>query len=154
MPSPPEPPASEPHGELTLRVRYAESDQMGVVHHGSYLLYLEEGRLALMRELGFPYDEVERRGFGMAVRRVELRFRSAARFGDELRVSTWVERSRGASILYRSEIRRRSDGELLLTGSVEVACLALRDGFRPVPLPDDIRGALEGRPGGAQAPGR
>jgi acyl-CoA thioester hydrolase len=140
-----------PH-ELPIRVRYAETDQMGIVHHAGYLLYLEEGRLALMRHLGFPYDEVERRGFGMAVRKVEVRYRAAAVFGDELVVRTWVERFRGASILYRYEVARRGDDALLATGSAEVACVLLRDGFRPAPLPDDIRTALEGYEAGATGP--
>lgn len=128
--------------ELRLRVRYSETDQMGIVHHSSYLVYLEEGRTALMRELGFPYEEVERRGLGMAVRQVDLRYRVAARYGDIVVVHTWVERFRGASILYRYEVRREGDQELLATGSAEVACLTL-SGFRPTPLPDDIRESLE-----------
>lgn len=133
---------AKPH-ELPIRVRYSETDQMGIVHHSSYLIYLEEGRTALMRDLGFPYDEVERRGLGMAVRRVEVRYRVAARYGDVVIVSTRVERFRGASILYGYELVRDSDREVLATGSAEVACLALRDGFRPTPIPDDIRSALE-----------
>jgi len=132
-----------PH-EHRLRVRYSETDQMGVVHHSSYLVYLEEGRLALMRALGFPYEEVERRGFGMAVRSVELRYRAAARYGDELLVQTTIERLRGASIRYGYAVQRVSDRELLATGGVEVACLTLRGEFRPVPVPDDIRLAIEG----------
>lgn len=133
---------AKPH-ELSIRVRYSETDQMGIVHHSSYLIYLEEGRTALMRDLGFPYDEVERRGLGMAVRRVDVRYRLAARYGDVVRVRTQVERFRGASILYAYEVVRDSDAEVLATGSAEVACLSLRDGFRPTPLPDDIRSALE-----------
>lgn len=138
---------AKPH-ELSIRVRYSETDQMGIVHHSSYLIYLEEGRTALMRDLGFPYDEVERRGLGMAVRRVELRYRVAARYGDVVQVRTSVERFRGASILYGYEVVRESDREVLATGSAEVACLALREGFRPVPLPEDIRSALERNAGG------
>lgn len=131
----------KPH-ELLLRVRYSETDQMRIVHHSSYLVYFEEGRTALMRELGFPYDQVEARGLGMAVRKVELRYRSAARYGDQVIVRTWVESFRGASIQYAYEVLREADRELLVTGGAEVACLSLGD-FRPVPLPDDIRVALE-----------
>lgn len=119
---------------------------MGIVHHASYLVYLEEGRTALMRELGFPYEEIERRGLGMAVRQVEVRYRQAARYGDEIVVRTWVERVRGASIRYAYEVLRAVDRECLATGSAEVACVGLRGSFRPLPLPDDIRGALERRP--------
>jgi acyl-CoA thioester hydrolase len=116
---------------------------MGVVHHSSYLVYLEEGRLALMRALGFPYDDVERRGFGMAVRSVEVRYRAAARYGDELFVETTIERLRGASITYGYEVQRATDRTVLATAVVEVACLALRGEFRPVPVPEDIRLAIE-----------
>ena len=133
----------KPH-ELEIRVRYSETDQMGVVHHANYLVYLEEGRTALMRSLGFPYDEVERRGFAMAVRRIDLRYRAAARYGDEIVVRTWIERFRGASIQYVYEIIRSADRGLLATGSAEVACLDLRRNLRPVPIPDDIRFAMEG----------
>jgi acyl-CoA thioester hydrolase len=131
-----------PH-EHRLRVRYSETDQMGVVHHSSYLIYLEEGRLALMRALGFPYEEVERRGFGMAVRSVEVRYRAAARYGDELFILTTIERLRGASIRYGYEVQRVEEREVLASGAVEVACLDLAGGFRPAPLPDDIRVAIE-----------
>jgi acyl-CoA thioester hydrolase len=131
-----------PH-ELQIRVRYAETDQMGVVHHASYLIYMEEGRTALMRQLGFPYEGVEERGFAMAVRKLDVRYRQAARYGDQIRVLTTVERFRSASILYGYEMTRVSDGVGLLTGTSEVACLELRKGFRPAPLPDDIRKALE-----------
>ena len=133
---------AEPH-ELQIRVRYAETDQMGVVHHASYLIYMEEGRTALMRQLGFPYEGVEERGLAMAVRKLDVRYRQAARYGDEIRVRTTVERFRSASILYAYEMTRVSDGAPLLTGTTEVACLELRDGFRPAPIPDDIREALE-----------
>ena len=132
----------EPH-ELLLRVRYSETDQMGVVHHASYLVYMEEGRTALMRQLGFPYEGVERRGFGMAVRKIELRYRSAARYGDQIVVRTSVEGFRGASIRYVYEMLRQSDRELLATGSAEVACLRLDGDFRPAPIPDDIKTSLE-----------
>ncbi len=115
---------------------------MGVVHHASYLIYLEEGRTALMSSLGFPYAGVERRGFAMGVRQVDVRYRQPARYGDEVLVRTAIERLRSASILYAYELLRASDGEVLLTGTVEVVCLELGS-FRPAAIPEDIRGALE-----------
>ena len=133
-----------PH-ELSLRVRYSETDQMGVVHHASYLIYFEEGRTGLMRALGFPYEDVERRGFAMAVRNVQARYRQAARYGDQVRVRTFVDRFRSASITYRYEILRQKDAVLLVTGEAEVACLKRGSGpeLRPAALPEDIRAALE-----------
>lgn len=130
-----------PH-ELRIRVRYSETDQMGVVHHASHLIYLEEGRTALMSALGFPYAGVESRGFAMGVRQVAVRYRQPARYGDEVLVRTAVQSLRSASILYAYELLRASDREVLLTGTVEVVCLEL-DSFRPAAIPDDIRAALE-----------
>ena len=134
---------AEPH-ELHIPVRYSETDQMGVVHHASYIVWLEEGRTALMGTLGFPYHEVEERGFAMAVRQVEIRYREPARYGDAVLVRTTVERFRSASILYAYEIQRASNRALLATASVEVACLDLKEGWQPAQLPKDIRAALEG----------
>jgi acyl-CoA thioester hydrolase len=128
--------------ELRIRVRYSETDQMGVVHHSSYLVYLEEGRTALMRALGFPYDQVERSGCAMGVRQLDVRYRQAARYGDEILVRTRLERMRGASILYDYEVTRVADGAVLLTGQVETVSLD-RDSLRPTPLPDSIAATIE-----------
>ncbi|MAB79915.1 MAG: hypothetical protein CMJ89_11240 [Planctomycetes bacterium] len=132
----------EPH-ELRIPVRYSETDQMGVVHHGSYVIWLEEGRTALMASLGFPYDEVEKRGFAMAVRNLDLRYREPAKYGDTVLVRTTVERFRSASILYHYEVLRELDQRRLAEGAAEVACLNLRRGWAPAQLPTDIRTALE-----------
>jgi len=141
---------STPH-ELRIRVRYAETDQMGIVYHANHLTYLEEGRTGLMESLGFPYADVERRGFAMAVRRVNVRYRQPARYGDEVLVRTSVERCRGASILYAYELERCSDGASILSGTVEVVCLS-REGLRPAAIPEEIRVALEGQVAPARAP--
>lgn len=132
---------SLPH-ELEIRVRYSETDRMGVVHHSSYLIYLEEGRTALMRDLGLPYDEVEDSGFALGVRKLDVRYRQPARYGDVLKVRTEVLRLRNASILFGYEIRRMSDGALLFTGSVETVCVEGAT-LKPVPTPPAIQEALE-----------
>jgi acyl-CoA thioester hydrolase len=128
--------------EHRIRVRYVETDQMGIVHHTNHLVYLEEGRTALMAALGFPYQEVERRGLAMGVRGIDVRYRQVARYGDEIVVRTSVGGFRGASIDYEYELVRARDGEVLLTGTVEVVCLSLAT-LKPAPLPDDIRAVLE-----------
>jgi acyl-CoA thioester hydrolase len=143
-----------PH-QTEIRVRYSESDQMGIVHHASYLVYLEEARTGLMRHLGIPYDGVEARGIAMAVRKAEVRYRSAARYGDTLRLATWVERCGAASITFATEVRRADGDDLVATGTVEVACCSIPEGLRPIPLPDDIRAVIARHRDGAsgQAPG-
>jgi acyl-CoA thioester hydrolase len=131
-----------PH-EHRLRVRYAETDQMGVVHHANYLLYLEESRTRLMAERGCSYAELERRGIGLPVRRCELRFRAPALYEEELVVRTSVGRTRGASVTFASEVVRVSDGQRIAEGTIELACIDLANRARgPIPLPRDLLAAL------------
>ena len=131
---------SEPH-ELRIRVRYHEADSMGVVHHAVYFVYLEEGRTELMRSLGIPYEDVERGGVAMGVRKIDVRYRGPARYGDVVRVLTWIRRIGGASIQFEYELRRAGDDELLLTGTVETVSVEMGT-LKPVPTPDEIREAV------------
>jgi acyl-CoA thioester hydrolase len=130
--------------ELRLRVRYAETDQMGVVHHANYLIYLEESRTRLMADRGCSYAELERSGWLLPVRRTELRYRAPAYYDDEIVVRTWVQRVRAASLTFASEVVRTTDGVLLASGEVELACIDAREGSRkPTLLPDSLRAKLE-----------
>ena len=132
--------------EARVRVRYAETDQMGVVHHANYLIYLEESRTRLMAELGCSYAELERSGWALPVRRTELRYRAPAYYDEELAVRTRVEHLGGASLTFASEVRRAADGVLLATGSVELACVDRRGGaHKPRLLPEELRAKLEPR---------
>ena len=133
-----------PH-EHHVTVRYGETDQMGVVYHANYLLYMEDARTALMAALGCAYDELERSGIGLAVRKADLRFRSPARYAEQLVVRAWVERVGGASVSFRYEVERAADGVLLATGGTELACLDLAREERPVRmLPKRLRELLGG----------
>jgi acyl-CoA thioester hydrolase len=134
-----------PYYEHRLRVRYAETDQMGVVHHKNYLVYFEESRTSLMRDRGCSYAEMERRGWALPVRSVALRYRAPAYYEDELCVRTRVGRIRAASLTFESEVVRVADGVLIATGEVELACLRKdSEERRPVPLPDDLVARLTG----------
>jgi len=130
--------------ETRLRVRYGETDQMGVVHHANYALYVEEARTNLMRARGCSYAELERRGYGLPVRRLELRFRTPALYEEEILVRTRIGRVGAASVTFESELFRASDETHLATGVVELACVDLRAKERkPVVLPDDLRALLQ-----------
>lgn len=134
--------APAPH-EHRLRVRYGETDQMGVVHHANYLLYFEEGRTRMMRELGVPYSELERQGWALPVRKAELRFRQSARYDDELVIRTRVGRVGAASIEFQYEVVHAASGQLLANGSTELACVDVRTPDRRVAmLPDALRQML------------
>jgi len=133
---------AEPH-EHRLDVRYAETDQMGRVYHANYLVYMEEARTKALAALGFAYHELERQGFGLVVRRADLRYRAAAVYGDRLLVRTTIERVRGASVLFRYEVLRDADGLPLAEGTTELACVDLRSEERaPTMLPAALRKAL------------
>jgi acyl-CoA thioester hydrolase len=129
--------------EHRLRVRYGETDQMGVVYHANFLVYMEEGRTLLMRSLGIPYSELERRGFALVVRKAALRYRQPARYDEELTVVTRVTRVGGASVTFEYEVLRASDRAVLAEGSTELACVDLADpAKRPRMLPDEVRTLL------------
>ena len=120
-------------------MRYAETDQMGVVHHANYLVYLEESRTSLMRERGCSYAELEREGWALPVRRAQLRYRAPAYYEQELVVRTRVGRVGNASITFESEVVRPSDGVLVASGSVELACVRKdMSERRPIPLPPEL----------------
>jgi acyl-CoA thioester hydrolase len=131
-----------PH-EHRLHVRYSETDQMGVVYHANYLVYMDEARTRLLADRGLPYAEVERGGHALVVRRADVRYRAGARYGDEIVITTRVAEIRNASVSFEYELHRGSDGTLLATGSTELCCVALhREGRPPTPLGDEMRAAL------------
>ena len=129
--------------EHRLRVRYAETDQMGIVHHANYLMYLEESRTSLMRDRGCSYAELERQGWALPVRKVRMRYRAPAYYEEELVVRTRVGRVGNASITFESDVIRLADGVTIASGEVELACVrkdaAVR---RPLPLPPELLGRL------------
>ncbi len=128
--------------EHALQVRYGETDQMGVVYHANHLVYMEEGRTKLMESLGLPYAELERRGYGLVVRKAALRYRAPARYAEHLTVRTRIERIGGASLTFEYRISR-ADGTAVAEGSTELACVDLRRPERPVcMLPDELRALL------------
>lgn len=136
-------PSTPPPYVHRTQVRYAETDQMGVVHHANYLLYLEDARTAYLRHEGLPYGDIERTGVGLPVRNVDVRYRAPALYEDELAVTVRIERWRAASVTFAYEIvrERRGDGApedpapTLATATVELACMDLAT-RRPRPFPD------------------
>ncbi len=105
--------------ETRFRVRYFETDAMRIVHHAVYLTWFEEGRSAFTRAIGYPYARMEADGILLAVAEVHARYHQPARYDDEVIVATCLEAfpSRGMTFVY--EVRRASDGELLVSGSTK-----------------------------------
>jgi acyl-CoA thioester hydrolase len=122
-------------GEITIRVRYAETDRMGLLHHANYLVYFEQGRTELLRSLGLAYKDIEDQGYLLVLTRAEVRYRSPARYDDLLTLRTTVVRTTAVRIDHGYELFR--DGSLLAEGSTTLACVN-RDG-RVQPLPSILR---------------
>jgi acyl-CoA thioester hydrolase len=124
--------------EITARVRYAETDQMGVVYHAHYYVYFEIGRVELMRTRGVAYKEMEERDDAyIVVAESHCRHLQPARYDDLLRIRTRVAEARRRTIRFAYEILNDSNGELLATGeTLHVICN--REG-RPKALPDKYR---------------
>jgi acyl-CoA thioester hydrolase len=104
-------------GETRVRVRYAETDQMGVVYHANYLVWFEVGRVELMRQRGIDYKRMELEdGCGIAVVEATARYKAPARYDDELIVETRVIAARGPIVRFGYRILRVEDGLLLCEG--------------------------------------
>ncbi|MFN8667547.1 MAG: thioesterase family protein [Gemmatimonadaceae bacterium] len=132
---------SRPHFDVELRVRYAETDQMGVVYHSEYLVWCEVGRTEYIRALGLPYAEMERRGALLAVADASLRYHGSARYDDLIRVETTLADVKSRAITFDYLIRHVQSGARLVTARTMLVSLD-RDG-RPAPIPADVRELLE-----------
>jgi len=106
---------------IRVRVRYPEVDAMGYLHHSRYLQYFEMGRIELLRSMGFSYADLERDGTFFVVAKAEVRFKSPARYDEELDLTTRVERQTHVRIDHSYELRR--GGVLLAEGSTTIACV-------------------------------
>jgi len=104
-------------GEPRLRVRYAETDKMGVVYNSNYLIRFEIGRVELMRDLGHSYREVEEDGYLLPVAEVTCRYKGSAAYDDEIVIHTSVLKLRRSLIRFGYQVVRESDSTLLATGA-------------------------------------
>ncbi len=103
--------------ETKLRVRYAETDQMGVVYHANYFVWFEVGRVELLRQLGFSYRDMEQNdGCYIAVVNAHCRYKAPARYDDELIVHTHLKNVRESLVHFGYEVVRVGDGTLLALG--------------------------------------
>jgi acyl-CoA thioester hydrolase len=123
----------------SLRVRYAETDQMGVVYHATYLVWLEVARTDLIRAHGITYAEIERRGYGLAVAELTIRYRAPAHYDEEVVVTAKLREVRSRSLGIDYEVTRVSDQTLLATAYTALVSIDAKT-EKPVVLPPEIRG--------------
>ena len=132
-----------PSHELEVRVRYAESDQMGVVYHTNYLIWCEMGRTELIRSLtGRSYADLERDGVMLAVAELSIRYHGAARYDDLIRVRTTLGDVRSRSVSFDYLISNAGTGDRLATANTML--VSLDRAGRPASLPDDLRRRMAG----------
>lgn len=101
--------------EVEVEVRYAETDQMGVVHHANYLVWFELARTRLCSLSGYHYAQIESLGYLLMVTAVQVDYRRGARYGDELRVAAWIDKLSSRGLTFAYEVTR--DQQRLATGS-------------------------------------
>ena len=127
--------------DIQLRVRYAETDQMGYVYHGNYAAYFEVARTEAFRQLGIRYRDLESQGVGMPVGELHTRFRRPARYDDLLTIRVLLrELAENSRVKFEYEIRNEAD-ELLTEGFTLMVFVNATTG-RPVPIPASVREKL------------
>ena len=126
-------------GEITIRVRYAETDQMGLLHHANYLVYFEQGRTELLRAQGMTYRDIEAQGYYLVLTKLQVRYRRAAFYDDLLTLRTTVVRTTLVKIEHKYELMR--DGMLLAEAETTLGCVDHEGKVQP--LPDSLRSEKE-----------
>ncbi|MBK8227885.1 MAG: acyl-CoA thioesterase [Flavobacteriales bacterium] len=126
--------------ETRVRVRYAETDQMGQMYYGRYAELFEVGRVEALRSIGFPYRRIEENGLLLPVRDLSIRYHRPVRYDDEVTVRTSITSMPAARIHFRYELRHA--GDALLTEGETTLVFVDRSTKRPCAAPLDLVAAL------------
>jgi acyl-CoA thioester hydrolase len=127
--------------ETSLRVRYAETDAMGVVYHANYFVWFEVGRGDYFRAFGQDYGEWETLGYYLPVSEARARLHAPARYADVITVRTWIEKARSRSMTLGYEVRDAASQKRLVSGWTKHICMD-REG-QACRLPGDMQELLE-----------
>jgi acyl-CoA thioester hydrolase len=122
----------------TLRVRFCETDLMGIVHHATYLVYFEAGRVEWLRRRGITYGDWTARGVQVPVASAELQYRAPSRFDDVLAIETTLSKLRAVSLDYTYRIKR--DDTLIAEGFTRLACIDMS--HKLLRIPEEVRAML------------
>jgi len=125
-----------------VRIRYKDTDRMGVVYYGNYLTYFEIGRSEYMRELGLPYTELETRGYSLVVTEVAAKYHANVGYDSLVKVKTAITYVRKVRVRFDYEILYE-ENRLLVTGHTVHACI--NSDLKPVKIPSDMMKIMEER---------
>lgn len=118
---------------IQLRVRYAETDQMGIAHHSHYLVWCEDARTAFMRDSGVSYREMEAQGLLLAVTEASVRYRAPARYDDLLQVDCWVRERNRRKVVFGYAMYRAGETQCLASAQTSLMALDSRHGLSSIP---------------------
>ena len=120
--------------QTTFRIRYAETDNMGVVHHAVYLVWFEEGRSAFIRERGWSYADIEASGYFLVATELRARYLRATRYDQQVTVKTWIEDVQSRAITFGCDILDASSGEIAFSASLKLICVDSQGRIRRIPV--------------------
>jgi acyl-CoA thioester hydrolase len=133
---------------IRRRVDYSETDQMGVVYHARYLVWLDVARTEHLRSVGMSYREIEESGLRLVVSDLHIRYRRSARYDDPVRVRTWIRDTASRRVTFGYAVEHDDTGDLLATATTELLVLDERFSFSRLPgevaallapIPDPVR---------------
>lgn len=118
---------------ITVRVNYSETDQMGVVYHARYVVWLDMARTEHLRAAGFTYRQMEEEGVFLAVTDLRVRYRQAARYDELLRIRCWVRDLASRRVTFGYAVERAANGDLLATAETALIALTTRHTLSRIP---------------------
>lgn len=124
---------SGPVTETTFYVRYAETDQMGIVHHAAYVVWLEEGRSHYMRAQGRSYTQFEQEGVSLAVSELHIRYGQAAHYDQQVTIRCWVEEIKSRQITFSYEVVDAETGIIFATACSRHICVDFQGKVMTIP---------------------
>jgi acyl-CoA thioester hydrolase len=122
------------HVDVPVRVRYADTDRMGIVYYGTYPQYFETGRSEFMREMGFTYRQFEEMGYHLVVTGIDIKYHNAATYDDLLSVRTSLSDVKSRGVTFHYEIFK--DGAKIVEGHTKHICVD--GGRKPIRIPPDV----------------
>ena len=128
--------------ELKVRVRYSETDKMGVVYHGNFVPYFEIGRVELMRSIGLVYKDLEAEGILMPVVHLEIDFKHPALYDEEITIETWIEKIPSTKITFHHKVHNELGN---LVCKAKIILVFINDKFKPVRASSKIIEALKNK---------
>jgi acyl-CoA thioester hydrolase len=131
---------TDPVSTITVRVNYSQTDQMGVVYHAHYVIWLDMARTEHLRQLGMSYRELEEDGYRLAVGELAIRYAQPARYDDLVRIRCWVREAASRRVEFGYAIEDADTGAPRATA--RTAMMVLDQSMQPVRLPDTVRRLL------------